>query len=130
MKEITVEKILAKALDSLTLTQYLLEKSRFEFAVNRAYYTMHHSTQALLFVKIKRIESLRKTPGAFNRELMLTNELPRRLGDILKKTFKINHHAEYCYYEIKETDAIEAFADAEFFFNATVQYLIANNHLK
>lgn len=130
MKEIIVEDILAKALDSLTLTQYLIEKNRFEFALNRAYYTMYHSIQALLFVKKIRIRSFQRIHASFNRELILTDELPRGLGKILKKTFKKSQRAEYKYYKVGETDAIEAFTDAEIFFNATVQYLIANNHLQ
>ncbi|WP_439581126.1 HEPN domain-containing protein [Dyadobacter bucti] len=130
MKEIRVEDILAKALDSLTLTQYLIEKNRFEFALNRAYYTMYYSIQALLFVKKIRIRSLQRTHTTFNRELMLTDELPRGLGKILKKTFKKNQRAEYSYDKVEETDAIEAFTNAEIFFSATVQYLIANNHLQ
>ncbi|WP_031530667.1 HEPN domain-containing protein [Dyadobacter crusticola] len=130
MKEITVERILARALESLTDTQHLLEKSRFDFAVNRAYYTMYHSIQALLSVKSLRVRSLQKTHAAFYRELILTNKLPRRLEELLKRTFKKSQLADYSYSKMEETDAIEAFADAEFFFNVSVQYLIANNYLK
>ena len=88
MKETVIVGILAKAHECLTLTQFLLEMRRFEFAVNRAYYTMYHSSQALLLLKDIRIRPSRKMHIAFNRELILTDELPQNLGGILKRAYQ------------------------------------------
>jgi uncharacterized protein (UPF0332 family) len=130
MKRIVIEDILAKAFECLTVTQYMLENNRLDFAVNRAYFTMYHSVQALLFVKSVRNKSCRRVHSAFHRELILTDELPCELKIILKKTWKKSQRADYIYDKVSETAAIEALTDAELFFNTTVQYLIANNQIQ
>ncbi|QRR02093.1 HEPN domain-containing protein [Dyadobacter sandarakinus] len=130
MKKVGVRDILAKSLRFLTDAQNALERDRYDFAINRSYYSMFHSVQALLFTKSIQTRAYGKAHNAFNKKLVFTGEMSGDLGAILKKTFKKSQQADYSYAKMEKADAMEAFANAEIFFCATVQYLIANNHLQ
>ncbi|MCF2496411.1 HEPN domain-containing protein [Dyadobacter chenhuakuii] len=130
MKKIIIDDIVAKALECLTVAQQMLEKRQLDFVINRAYFTMYHSIQALLFIKNIRNKSRQKVHNAFHRELILTGELPQELGVILKKTFRKSQRADHEYDETPEQTAINSFNEAEYFVHSIVQYLKQNNHLK
>ena len=50
MNEITLARILSKVEECLDSSQSAFKDKFFEAAVNRAYYAMYHSVQALLLV--------------------------------------------------------------------------------
>lgn len=130
MNEVTLTKILLKAEDCLDSSRASFEDKFFEAAVNRAYYAMFHSVQALLFV----LESSTKTHnGAHNkfRELFIkTGILDKELSTSLQRSFEKRQFSDYDYDEVLEEDAQESIQDAINFVNATNQYLKENNFLK
>jgi len=130
MNEITLAKILFKAEDCLESSQSSFDENFFEAAVNRSYYAMFHSVQALLFVS----ESYAKThSGAHSkfRELFIkTRILDKELSTILQRSFEKRQFSDYDYDEVLIEDAQESIDDARVFFNATILYLKENNFLQ
>lgn len=130
MNDTTLTKILLKAEDCLNSSQSSFEDKFYEAAVNRAYYAMFHSVQALLFV----LKSSTKTHnGAHNkfRELFIkTGILEKELSTSLQRSFEKRQFSDFDYDEVLEEDAQESIDDAIIFVNATTQYLKENNFLK
>ncbi|MCF2501151.1 MULTISPECIES: HEPN domain-containing protein [Dyadobacter] len=130
MSEVKLYKIIRKVDECLDTARDSLEGAHFEAVVNRSYYAIFHSIQALLHVQ--GVET--KTHlGAHNkfRELYIKSELMEMsLTDMLQRTSDKRQFGDYDYEEVDGAQAEEALADAEYFTKAAIHYLKQNNHLK
>jgi len=123
MSDHSIANILSKASDCLDDSILLLSEESYDAALNRSYYTMFHSIQALLFTISFVAKSHSGAHNAFHKHFILTQLLPRNLGLVLKRTFEKRQFGDYDYDEV-------LLEDARLFFEATVLYLKKNNFLK
>ncbi|CAG5070546.1 hypothetical protein DYBT9623_03091 [Dyadobacter sp. CECT 9623] len=130
MSEVTLEKILQKVEDCLQVSQLSLEEDRNEACVNRAYYAMFHSIQALLFVSNVQAKTHVGSHTKFRELFIKSGILNIELNLMLQRAFEKRQFSDYDYDEVLSDDAQESVADAEQFVNATMHYLKENNHLK
>ena len=130
MSDHSIANILSKASDCLDDSILLLSEESYDAALNRSYYAMFHSIQALLFTISFVAKSHSGAHNAFHKHFILTQILPRNLGLVLKRTFEKRQCGDYDYEEVLLEDAKESVEDARLFFEATVLYLKKNNFLK
>ena len=123
MSDHSIANILSKASDCLDDSILLLSEESYDAALNRSYYTMFHSIQALLFTISFVAKSHSGAHNAFHKHFILTQLLPRNLGLVLKRTFEKRQFGDYDYDEV-------LLEDARLFFEVTVLYLKKNNFLK
>jgi uncharacterized protein (UPF0332 family) len=131
MREAPVESIIDKALECLKNARQCHSGEMYDVALNRAYYAMFHSIQALLSsIGASLNKSHTGTHNAFHKEFIVTGIMARDLGVALKRIFEQRQFGDYDYQEVHEEEAIEGIADAEKFVSAALQYLKENNHIK
>jgi uncharacterized protein (UPF0332 family) len=131
MREAPVENIIDKALECLKNAKHCHTNDMFDLALNRSYYAMFHSIQALLSsIGASLNKSHTGTHNAFHKEFIVTGIMPRDLGVALKRIFEQRQFGDYDYQEVHEEEAMEGISDADKFVSATIQYLRENNHIK
>lgn len=130
MSEHSIVNIISKASDCLDDSVLLLAEKSYDAALNRSYYAMFHSIQALLFTTNYAAKSHSGAHNAFHKHFILSQKLPRDLGLALKRTFEKRQFGDYDYDEVLFEDAEESVEDARYFFEATILYLKENNFLK
>ncbi len=102
----------------------------YEACVNRAYYTMFHSIQALFFVSGVKTKTHTGALYKFREMYLKTGCLDVSLNIRLQRTFEKRNFGDYDYDEVAEHDALESMGDAIVFFEAVLLYLKENNHLQ
>lgn len=130
MNEITLSKILYKAEDCFESSLSSFDEEFFEAAVNRAYYAMFHSVQALLFVSKSYTKTHSGTHSKFRELFIKTGVLGNELSISLQRSFEKRQFSDYDYDEVLEEDARESIHDAKTFLDATILYLKNNNLLQ
>ncbi|MGV3604174.1 MAG: HEPN domain-containing protein [Dyadobacter fermentans] len=131
MKDALVENVVEKSLDCLKKAKLCYSGEMYDVALNRAYYSIFHSIQALLTsIGASLNKSHTGTHNAFHKDFIATGLIPRQHGVALKRLFEQRQFGDYDYEEVKEEEAAEGIADAEKFVLAAVQYLKENNHLQ
>jgi uncharacterized protein (UPF0332 family) len=131
MRAAPIESIVEKALECLKNARQCYSGEMYDVALNRAYYVMFHSIQALLSsIGASINKSHSGTHNAFHKEFIATGIMPRDHGVALKRIFEQRQFGDYDYQEVHEEEAAEGIADAEKFVSAAIQYLKENNHLQ
>ena len=130
MNEITLTRILLKVEDCLESSQSSFDENFFEAAVNRAYYAMFNSVQALLFVSKSYVKTHSGAHNKFRELFIKTGVFDKELSTSLQRSFEKRQFSDYDYDEVLAEDAQESILDARVFFNATVLYLRKNNFLQ
>ena len=103
----------------------------YDVSLNRSYYAMIHSIQALLTsIGASLNKSHTGTHNAFHKEFIVSGIFPREHGVVLKRIFEQRQFGDYDYQEVREEDAAKGLVDSEKFVDAALQYLKENNHLK
>jgi uncharacterized protein (UPF0332 family) len=130
MTELTVGRIVKKAADCLEDSKGAYRLGLYEACVNRAYYTMFHSVQALLFVSGVKTKTHAGAHYKFRELYLKTGFLDSSLNIRIQRTFEKRNFGDYDYDEVAEDEAQESIQDATTFFESVLQYLKENNHLK
>jgi uncharacterized protein (UPF0332 family) len=130
MTELTAGRIMKKAADCLDGSKGAYELGLYEPCVNRAYYTMFHSIQALLFVSGVKTKTHVGAHYKFREMYLRTGLLDVSLNAGLQRTFEKRNFGDYDYDEVAEHEAQESIVDAVKFFESALQYLKENNHIK
>lgn len=88
MREAPVENIIDKALECLKNAKHCHTNDMFDLALNRSYYAMFHSIQALLSsIGASLNKSHTGTHNAFHKEFIVTGIMPRDLGVALSSAY-------------------------------------------
>ncbi|WP_353717484.1 HEPN domain-containing protein [Dyadobacter sp. 676] len=131
MREAAIQSIVEKALDCLKKAKQCYSGEMYDVALNRAYYAMFHSIQALLSsIGASLNKSHTGTHNAFHKDFIATGIVSREYGVALKRIFEQRQFGDYDYEEVHEEEAAKGIADAEKFVLAALQYLKENNHLQ
>lgn len=111
-----LRKVMAKALECLEDSKYLLEGNRYDAAVNRAYYAMFSAVQGLLLDKGIYAKTHSGAKAKFNELYLKTNLLPVSLGKLLENVSALRQDADYDFgFDVSQEDAIQAVIDADEF---------------
>lgn len=129
MTELTAGRIMKKAADCLEDSKGSYELRLYEACVNRAYYTMFHSIQALFFVSGIKTKTHVGAHYKFREMYLKTGFLDISLNIRLQRAFEKRNFSDYDYEEVAEQQALESVEDAVVFFEAALRYLKENNHL-
>jgi len=130
MNEVTLARILFKAQYCLESSQSSFEENFFEASVNRAYYSMFHSVQALLFASKSFAKTHSGAHSKFREFFIKTGIFDKELSISLQRSFEKRQFSDYDYDEVLSEDAAESINDARQLLNATILYLKENNFLQ
>jgi uncharacterized protein (UPF0332 family) len=130
MSEVTLPKIIFKIEECVEASRDNYDEKHFEACVNRAYYAMFHSVQALLLIQDFHSKTHVGAHSKFRELYIKTGLLDIALTDRLQRSFVKRQFSDYDYEEVTEDQASESIEDAEYFVKATMTYLKQNNHLK
>jgi uncharacterized protein (UPF0332 family) len=130
MSEVTLPRIIMKIEECVEVSKSNYEEKHFEACINRAYYAMFHSVQALLLIHDFHSKTHVRAHSKFRELYIKTGLLDISLSDKLQRSFVKRQFGDYDYEEVTEDQAIESIEDAEQFVKATMTYLKENNYLK
>lgn len=131
MGKAPIESIVEKALECLRNARQCHADEMYDVSLNRSYYAMFHSIQALLTSTGANLnKSHAGAHNAFHKEFIVTGIFPREHGVALKRIFEQRQFGDYDYQEVPEEDAAKGLIGSEKFVNAALQYLKENNHLQ
>jgi uncharacterized protein (UPF0332 family) len=119
-----LQTLLNLANEELQTSELLLNNHRYRASISRAYYAMYHATQAILESKGINPYTHRGLIQQFGQNFIKTNELPRELSVILKRTYDLRQLSDYD--EIMNLTLEEAqnvCNDAQFFIESITSYL-------
>jgi uncharacterized protein (UPF0332 family) len=86
---------LDQAVEELEAANLLFEKKFYREAVSRAYYSMFHATQALLFIKKIYPKSHKGVIQKFGEEFVKSGALEKKMGYILAQAETMRLKADY-----------------------------------
>ena len=119
-----LEILLNLAYEELQTSELLLNNHRYRASVSRAYYAMYHATQAVLELKGINPYTHRGLIQQFGQHFIKTNELPKTLSVILKRTYDLRQLSDYDeMISLTSEECQNIFNDAQFFLNKITSYL-------
>lgn len=123
MKE-EVNKIILKAEDFFEDADYLFKGQRFEAVVNRCYYAMFTTIQALLLTQNVFSKTHQGTMMKFHELFIKAEKLPMELGKILNETFEKRQFGDYDVdAHISEREAKKVLDDTRLFIDKIKSYM-------
>ncbi len=123
---VPIEKIIARAEDTLSDATFTFENERFEVCVNRAYYAVFYCITALLEAKQVYAKTHQGSHNKFNELYLKTALMPQTLNDSLDTVFSLRQAGDYDFrIEITELEAQAAIYHARIFLAATRAYFEA-----
>lgn len=130
MNEMVLERIICKIEECIESSKDAFEEKHYEACINRAYYAMFHSVQALLLIQDIHSKTHVGAHTKFREFYIKTGLLDISLSDRLQRSFVKRQFSDYDYEEVSEDQAKESLEDTAQFVNSTMHYLKENNHLK
>ena len=86
---------LDQAEEELSASQLLFEKQFYREAISRAYYSMYHATQSLLFIKKIMPKSHKGVIQKFGEEFVKPGLLEKNMGQMLSQAESMRLKADY-----------------------------------
>ncbi len=83
------------AKEDLETAQLLLREGKFRAANNRAYYSIYHAIDTVLYLEGTAFKRHKDTLAYFNKNYVATNIFPRMLGRQIVKAEEIRHNSDY-----------------------------------
>ena len=115
---------LERANESVKAAQLLFENKLFIPAMNRIYYSMFYSVQALLVLNEKAFSKHGQVKGYFNREFIKTGVFPKEFGKLFNTVFEYRQKFDYVDLLVPEKELISDYiAEARKFIDRISSYL-------
>ena len=115
---------LDRSKESLKAAKILLENNMLTSAMNRIYYSMFYSVQALLLLHETSFLKHGQVKGYFNREFINKDIFPKDFGRLYNKVFEYRQKFDYIDLVIPEPDMISAYTgSAENFIEEIEKYI-------
>ena len=90
-----VEHRLEKSEEALRAAQSMFDQGMLIFAMNRIYYSMYYSVQALFALQDKSFSKHGQIKGFFNREYVKSGKLSKDMGRLFNKAFEYRQKFDY-----------------------------------
>jgi len=94
-KQTLVKYRLDRANESIKAAQLLFENKLFISAMNRIYYSMFYSVQALLVLNEKAFSKHGQVKGYFNKEFIKSGIFPKQFGKLFNAVFEYRQKFDY-----------------------------------
>jgi uncharacterized protein (UPF0332 family) len=115
---------LERANESIKAAQLLFENKMFIPAMNRVYYSMFYSVQALLVLNEKAFSKHGQVKAYFNREFIKSGIFPKEFGRLFNAVFEYRQKFDYVDLLVPEEKLISDYiAEAEKFIARISSYL-------
>ena len=105
-KQALVKYRLERAYESLKAAQLLFENKLFTPAMNRIYYSMFYSVQALLVLDEKAFSKHGQVKGYFNKEFIKAGVFPKEFGKLFNTVFEYRQKFDYIDMLVPEEELI------------------------
>jgi len=105
-KETLIKYRLERANESVKAAQLLCENKLYIPAMNRIYYSMFYSVQALLILKEKAFSSHSQVKGYFNKEFIKSGIFPKEFGKLFNTVFEYRQKFDYVDLIVPEEELI------------------------
>ena len=123
-KQTLVKYRLERANESIKAAQLLFENKLFTSAMNRIYYSMFYSVQALLVLKEKAFSKHGEVKGYFNKEFIKSGIFPKEFGKLFNAVFEYRQKFDYVDLLIPEEELISDYiVEAQKFIDRISSYL-------
>jgi len=105
-KQALVKYRLERANESIKAAQLLFENKLFIPAMNRVYYSMFYSVQALLVLNEKAFSKHGQVKGYFNKEFIKSGIFPKEFGKLFNAVFEYRQKFDYVDMLVPEEELI------------------------
>ena len=123
-KQTLVKYRLEQANESIKAAQLLFENKLFTSAMNRIYYSMFYSVQALLVLNEKAFSKHGQVKGYFNKEFIKAGIFPKEFGKIFNTVFEYRQKFDYVDMLVPEEELISDYIiEAQKFIDKISSYL-------
>ena len=123
-KQTLVKYRLERANESIKAAQLLFENKLFTPAMNRIYYSMFYSVQALLVLNEKAFSKHGQVKGYFNKEFIKTGIFPKEFGKLFNTVFEYRQKFDYVDMLVPEKELISDYiVEAQRFIARISSYL-------
>ena len=98
---------LERSQESIEAARILFKNKMLTSAMNRIYYSMFYSVQALLILKNVSFSKHGQVKGYFNREFIKTEIFPKKFGRLYNKAFEYRQKFDYVDLVIPESVLVD-----------------------
>lgn len=117
---------LDRSKESLKAAKLLLENDMLTSAMNRIYYSMFYSIQALLLQHEASFSKHSQVKGYFNREFIKKGIFPKQFGRLFNKVFEYRQKFDYIDLVIPEKEMISEYIESAKDFNNKIEEYLQN----
>ncbi|MFZ2149163.1 MAG: HEPN domain-containing protein [Sedimentisphaerales bacterium] len=123
-KRALVKYRLERANESIKAAQLLFENKLFTPAMNRIYYSMFYSVQALFVLNEKAFSKHGQVKGYFNKEFIKSGVFPKEFGKLFNAVFEYRQKFDYVDMLVPEKELISDYiVEAQKFIAQISSYL-------
>ena len=123
-KQTLIKYRLDRANESIKAAQLLFENKLFTPAMNRIYYSMFYSVQALLVLNEKAFSKHGQVKAYFNREFIKAGIFPKEFGKLFNTVFEYRQKFDYVDMLVPEEELISDYiVKAQKFIDKISSYL-------
>ncbi len=123
-KQTLIDYRLDRAEESLKAAELLLKNNMLTSAINRIYYSMFYSVQALLLLQDVSFSKHSQVKGYFNREFIKNGIFSKQFGKLYNKAFEYRQKFDYIDLVVPEKEMISDYIEkATDFINKIEEYL-------
>ena len=112
---------LERASESLRAARIMLENGMLTFSMNRVYYAMFYSVQALLVSRKVSFSKHGQVKAYFNREMIKTGIFPKEMGRLYNKAFEYRQKFDYIDFSSPDREIVAEYLEKAIDFMSNIQ---------
>ncbi|KFN38396.1 hypothetical protein KN63_03840 [Smithella sp. F21] len=112
---------LERASESLRAARIMLENGMLTFSMNRVYYAMFYSVQALLVSRKVSFSKHGQVKAYFNREMIKTGIFPTEMGRLYNKAFEYRQKFDYIDFSSPDREIVSEYLEKAIDFVSNIQ---------
>jgi len=112
---------LERASESLRAARIMLENGMLTFSMNRVYYAMFYSVQALLVSRKVSFSKHGQVKAYFNREMIKTGIFPKEMGRLYNKAFEYRQKFDYIDFSSPDREIVSEYLEKAMGFVSNIQ---------
>jgi hypothetical protein len=112
---------LERASESLRAARIMFENGMLTFSMNRVYYAMFYSIQALLVSRKVSFSKHGQVKAYFNREMIKTGIFPTEMGRLYNKAFEYRQKFDYIDFSSPDREIVSDYLEKAIDFVSNIQ---------